>query len=266
MIIINIVSIITVALLLRFKDRKETHHFRHITTRDRCASVSRRSAALSGTSGKFSFPADLATRLLEALSRPGDRVNERSYNHKQAVGKKKNNFFSRLGPGQGRFLRRVHDRHHFAVLCCHLPDHSPCSSALSASRLDFAFAGRRQAARSPTSRERDGEEWGSIHTYPNFMRAMLVGPDSPLFSIVSGNKADRNATSTRTHPHTPTIAGVRFVPAAASFVGLVPLVRDHLSAGDVPGDGVDVVVPSPTPYPDRSGVPRETPRSGPKRC
>ena len=42
-----------------------------------------RAATLSGTSGKVS-PADLATRLLEAIIQPGDRVTVEGDNHKQS--------------------------------------------------------------------------------------------------------------------------------------------------------------------------------------
>ena len=90
-----------------------------------------RAAALSGTSGKV-CPADLATRLLEAIIEPGDRVTIEGDNQKQA------DFLAsalaKVDPA------RVHDLHMVQSVLA-LPDHLAVFERGIANRLDFSYRG-----------------------------------------------------------------------------------------------------------------------------
>src|SRR5258708_11902111 len=90
-----------------------------------------RAAALNGTSGKV-CPADRATRLLEAIIEPGDRVAIEGDNQKQA------DFLAsalaNVDPARIRDLHMVQ-----SVLA--LPDQLAVVERGTANRLDFAYAG-----------------------------------------------------------------------------------------------------------------------------
>src|SRR6202051_3864177 len=196
-----------------------------------------RVAALSGTNGKV-CPADLATRLLEAIIEPGDRVTIEGDNQKQA------DFLAsalaKVDPA------RVHDLHMVQSVLA-LPDHLAWSARGIANRLDFAFAG-------PQSRKlaelvaNGTVKIGAIHTYLELYARMLVDL-TPRVALIVADKADRNG-NLYTGPNTedtPTIA------EAAAFRGGIVVAQvneivDRLPRVDVPGDWVDVVGPSPKPY------------------
>src|SRR5882757_686131 len=196
-----------------------------------------RAAALSGTSGKI-CPADRATLLLEAIIEPRDRVAIEGDNQKQA------DFLAaalaKADPA------RLHDLHMVQSVLA-LPDHLAVFERGIASRLDFAFAG-------PQSRKlaelvANGTVMiGAIHTYLELYARMLVDL-TPRVALIAADKADRNG-NLYTGPNTedtPTIA------EAAAFRGGIVVAQvneivDRLPRVDVPGDWVDVVVPSPKPY------------------
>jgi malonate decarboxylase alpha subunit len=196
-----------------------------------------RAAALSGTSGKV-CPADRATRLLEAIIEPGDRVTIEGDNQKQA------DFLAsalaKVDPA------RVHDLHMVQSVLA-LPEHLAVFERGIAKRLDFAFAG-------PQSRKlaelvaNGTVKIGAIHTYLELYARMLVDL-TPRVALIVADKADRNG-NLYTGPNTedtPTIA------EAAAFRGGIVVAQvneivDRLPRVDLPGDWVDVVVPSPKPY------------------
>ncbi len=196
-----------------------------------------RAAALSGTSGKV-CPADRATRLLEAIIEPGDRVTIEGDNQKQA------DFLAsalaKVDPA------RVHDLHMVQSVLA-LPDHLAVFECGIANRLDFSYAG-------PQSRKlaelvaANAVRIGAIHTYLELYARMLVDL-TPQVALVVADKADRDG-NLYTGPNTedtPTIA------EATAFSGGIVVAQvnemvDHLPRVDVPGDRVDVVVPSPKPY------------------
>src|SRR6202161_2894909 len=196
-----------------------------------------RVAALKGTNGK-GCPADIATRVLEAIIEPDDRVTIEGDNQKQA------DFLAsalaKVDPTQ------VHDLHMVQSVLA-LPDHLAVFERGIANRLDFAFAG-------PQSRKlaelvaKGTVKIGAIHTYLELYARMLVDL-TPRVALVVADKADRNG-NLYTGPNTedtPTIA------EAVAFRGGVVVVEvneiaDRLPRVDVPGDWVDVVVPSPKPY------------------
>ncbi|MEA3059422.1 MAG: malonate decarboxylase alpha subunit [Sphingomonadales bacterium] len=196
-----------------------------------------RAAALCGASGKL-CPAERATQLLEAIIEPGDRVAIEGDNQKQA------DFLAsalaKVDPA------RVHDLHMVQSVLA-LPDHLAVFERGIANRLDFAYAG-------PQSRKladlvaSNALTIGAIHTYLELYARMLVDL-TPHVALVVADKADRNG-NLYTGPNTedtPTL-----IEAAAFRGGIVVAqvneIVDRLPRVDVPGDWVDVVVPSPKPY------------------
>src|SRR6202789_742737 len=196
-----------------------------------------RAAAVGGASGKV-CPADQATALLEAIIEPGDRITIEGDNQKQA------DFLAaslaKADPA------RLHDLHMVQSVLA-LPDHLAVFERGIANRLDFSFAG-------PQSRKlaelvASGTlKMGAIHTYLELYARMLVDL-TPRVALIVADKADRNG-NLYTGPNTedtPTIA------EATAFRGGIVVAQvneivERLPRVDVPGDWVDVVVPSPTPY------------------
>src|SRR3977135_3847077 len=196
-----------------------------------------RAAALSGTCAKV-CPAHRAAQLLEAIIEPGDRVTIEGDNQKQA------DFLSlslaKVDPA------RVHNLHMVQSVLA-LPDHLAVFERGIANRLDFAFAG-------PQSRKlaelvaNKTVKIGAIHTYLELYARMLVDL-TPRVALIVAAQADRTG-NLYTGPNTedtPTIA------EAAAFRGGIVVAQvneivEHLPRVDIPGDWVDVVVPSPVRY------------------
>ena len=139
-----------------------------------------RIAALCGGSGKV-CPADRATRLLEAIIEPGDRVTIEGDNQKQADFLASS--LAKVDPA------RVHDLHMVQSVLA-LPDHLAVFERGIANRLDFAFAG-------PQSRKlaelvaNGTVKIGAIHTYLELYARMLVDL-TPRVALIVADKADRN--------------------------------------------------------------------------
>src|SRR6476660_1413926 len=161
-----------------------------------CASRLARAAALNGTSGKI-CPADRATRLLEAIIEPGDRVTIEGDNQKQA-----DFLASALAKADPA---RVHDLHMVQSVLA-LPDHLAVFERGIANRLEFSYAG-------PQSRKlaelvaNGTVKIGAIHTYLELYARMLVDL-TPRVALIVADKADRNG-NLYTGPNTedsPTIA------------------------------------------------------------
>src|SRR5580700_918967 len=201
---------------------------------DRAARLARRAKI---SSGKL-CPPDRATALLEAIIERGDRVVIEGDNHKQA------DFLAaalaKADPA------RLHDLHMVQSVLA-LPDHLALFERGIANRLDFAFAGP-QSRRLAELVASGSLKIGAIHTYLELYARMLVDL-TPRVALVVADKADRHG-NLYTGPNTedtPVIA------EAAAFRGGVVVAQvneivEHLSRVDLPGDWVDVVVPSPKPY------------------
>src|SRR6202051_2292881 len=195
-----------------------------------------RAAALS-TSRKGG-PADRATRLLEAIIEPGDRVTIEGDNQKQA------DFLAaalaKVDPA------RVHDLHMVQSVLA-LPDHLAVFERGIANRLDFADAGP-QSLKLAELVAANAVRIGAIHTYLELYARALVDL-TPQVALVVADKADRHG-NLYTGPNTedtPTIT------EAAAFRGGIVVAQvneivDDLPRVDIPGDWVDFVVPSPKPY------------------
>src|SRR5580698_1794434 len=196
-----------------------------------------RVAAVCGTSGKL-CPAERTTQLLEAVIEPGDRVAIEGDNQKQA------DFLAAVLANVDP--ARIHDLHMVQPVVA-LPDHLAVFERGVASRLDFSFAGP-QSRRLAELVASKALKIGAIHTYLELYARMLVDL-TPQVALVVADKADRNG-NLYTGPNTedtPTLI------EAAAFRGGIVLAQvneivDHLPRVDVPGDWVDFIVQSPSPY------------------
>jgi|HubBroStandDraft_2_1064218.scaffolds.fasta_scaffold85507_2 malonate decarboxylase alpha subunit len=196
-----------------------------------------RAAMVRGSDGKI-CPAESATSLLEAIIEPGDRVAIEGDNQKQA-----DFLASALAMANPA---RVHDLHMVQAVLA-LPEHLAVFERGIANRLDFAYAG-------PQSRKladlvaAKTLRIGAIHTYLELYARMLVNL-TPRVALIVADEADRDG-NLYTGPNTedtPTVA------EAAAFRGGIVVAQvnkivDRLPRVDVPGDWVDIVVPSPKPY------------------
>src|SRR6202162_1428239 len=175
---------------------------------------------------------------LEAVIRPGDRVCLEGDNQKQA---------DLLAAALAKVdPARVHDLHMVQSVLA-LPDHLAVFERGIATRLDFAYAGpqSRRLAELVASR---ALTIGAIHTYLELYARMLVDL-TPQVGLVVADKADRDG-NLYTGPNTedtPTL-----IEAAAFRGGIVVAqvneIVDRLPRVDVPGDWVDIVIPSSKPY------------------
>src|SRR6201985_3269302 len=207
------------------------------TSREGADRAARLARAAKISSGKL-CPADRTTDLLEAIIAPGDRVAIEGDNQKQA------DFLAaalaKADPA------RLHDLHMVRSGLA-LADHLAVFERGIANRLDFAFAGT-QSRRLAELVTNGTVKIGAIHTYLELYARMLVDL-SPRVALIVADKADRNG-NLYTGPNTedtPTI-----IEAAAFRGGIVVAqvneIVDRPPRVDVPGDWVDVVVPSPKPY------------------
>ncbi|MDH2426100.1 malonate decarboxylase subunit alpha [Sphaerisporangium sp. TRM90804] len=175
---------------------------------------------------------------LHALLRPGDRVALEGDNQKQA------DFLAEALAGCDPGV--VHDLH-LLISSISLREHLDVFERGVARRLDFSYAGP-QSVRMAQLLDDGKVEVGAIHTYVELYARMFVDliPDVVL---LCAEQADRQA-NLYTGPgteDTPTIA-----EAAAFHDGVVVVqvneLVDHVPRVDIPGDWVDLVVPSPRPF------------------
>jgi len=164
-------------------------------------------------------------------------------------------------PGQCRSCAGARSAQGASVLA--LPAISPCSRRGKSRSAMYFACGPAKPQAPPNSARTDGEDRGYPVPSRNFKRGMLVGP-APLVAAIVAGKAIAMAPSTPapntydTNRKTPTIAEAAGCPrrhrrrAGNEFV-------DHLPRVDVPGDGVDVVWPSPTPsdHPVHARIPAQ---------
>ena len=196
-----------------------------------------RAGAVMGASSKL-CPAEWAIPLLEAIIEPGDRVAIEGDNQKQA------DFLAsalaNVNPA------RIHGLHMVQSVLA-LPDHLAVFERGIANRLDFSYAGP-QGRRLAEFVASKALSIGAIHTYIELYARTLVDL-TPQIALVVADKADRDG-NLYTGPNTedtPTI-----IEAAAFRGGIVVAqvneIVDRLPRVDVPGDWVDVVIPTPKPY------------------
>jgi malonate decarboxylase alpha subunit len=196
-----------------------------------------RAAMVRGSGGKI-CPAESATLLLEAIIEPGDRVAIEGDNQKQA-----DFLASALAMANPA---RLHDLHMVQSVLA-LPEHLAVFERGIANRLDFAYAGpqSRKLAELVAAKTL---KIGAIHTYLELYARMLVDL-TPRVALIVADEADCDG-NLYTGPNTEDTPAIA---EAGAFRGGIVMAQvnkivDGLPRVDVPGDWVDVVVPSPRPY------------------
>ena len=179
-----------------------------------------------------------ATRLLEALVRPGDRVCLEGDNQKQADLLCK--ALLAVDP------RKIHDLH-MVQSGIVLPEHLDLFDRGVAKRLDYAYSGP-QSARIATMLFGGKIELGAVHTYLELFARYFIDL-TPHVALIAAVSADRNG-NLYTGPNTEDTPTV--VEATAFKDGVVIAqvneIVDQVPRVDIPGDRVHFVVKSDKPF------------------
>jgi len=206
--------------------------------RNRAERLARAQAALGGELAGKALPAGRIGDLLHAVLECGDRVCIEGNNQKQA------DFLagalSRLDPARVNGLHMLQ-----SVLA--LPEHLDVFERGVASRLDFSFSGP-QAGRVARLVSAGKLNIGAIHTYLElFSRYFIDLP--PRVALIAAEAADRQG-NLYTGPNTEDTPPIVEATAFKNGIVIVQVnqIVDELPRIDVPGDWVDFVVESPTPY------------------
>ena len=206
-------------------------------SRDRSDREARIAAARPLARGKVVARPD-ATRLLEALLRPGDRVCLEGDNQKQADVLAR--ALSEVDPA------RVHDLH-MVQSGVVLPEHLDIFETGIARRLDYAYSGP-QSARIARMLFEGRIALGAVHTYLELFARYFVDL-TPKVALIAAVSADRDG-NLYTGPNTEDTPTV--VEATAFKNGIVVAqvgeVVERVPRVDIPGDRVHFVVEAGTPF------------------
>lgn len=177
-------------------------------------------------------------KLLEAVIRPGDKVNIEGDNQKQA------DFLAQCLCEVD--IEKVHDLHMVQSVLS-IPAHLDIFDKGIAKKVDFSFSGP-QAGRL-AEYVRDGKiELGAIHTYLELYGRYFLDL-TPRVALCVGVSADRDGniyTGFNTED-TPVIAeAVKFRQGVV--VVQVNEIVDEVPRVDIPGDWVDFVIQAPRPF------------------
>jgi malonate decarboxylase alpha subunit len=194
-------------------------------------------AGASLAKGKIVAAQD-ATKLLEAVLRPGDRVCLEGDNQKQA------DLLSAalLGVDTAK-VNNLHMVQSGVVL----PEHLDLYERGVAKRLDFAYSGP-QSSRIATMLFGGKIELGAVHTYLELFARYFIDltPNVALIAAVSADRDGNLYTGPNTED-TPTV-----VEATAFKDGIVIAqvneIVDRLPRVDIPGDRVQFVIQSDKPF------------------
>lgn len=182
--------------------------------------------------------ADSAAALLEAVIRPGDKVNIEGDNQKQADFLAK--ALASVDPA------KVHDLH-MVLSTLSLPEHLDVFEKGIARKLDFAYGGS-QAKRLAALMESGVVEVGAIHTYLEMYSRYFIDL-VPRVALVAADMADRegNLYTGFSTEDTPAIVEATKFNQGIVIVQVNEIV-DKLPRIDIPGGWVDYVMQSPKPY------------------
>jgi len=206
--------------------------------RNRAERLARAQTALGGDLAGKALPAARIADLLHAVLECGDRVCIEGNNQKQA------DFLA--GALSRLDAARINNLHMLQSVLA-LPEHLDVFERGVASKLDFSFSGP-QAGRVARLASAGKLNIGAIHTYLElFGRYFIDLP--PRVSLVAAEAADRKG-NIYTGPNTE---DTPVIVEATSFKNGIVIVQvnqimDQLPRIDIPGDWVDFVVESPTPY------------------
>lgn len=205
---------------------------------NRAERLRRAASVLGGALDGKALPAGRIADLLHAVLESGDRVCLEGNNQKQA------DFLAQalaaLDPAR---VNRLHMLQ--SVLA--LPEHLDVFERGIASRLDFSFSGP-QAGRVAKLAAAGQLNIGAIHTYLElFSRYFIDLP--PRVCLVAAEAADRHG-NLYTGPNTEDTPAIVEATTFKNGIVIVQVNRimDTLPRVDIPGDWVDFVVQSPSPY------------------
>lgn len=177
-------------------------------------------------------------KLLEAVIRPGDRVNLEGNNQKQA------DFLAdRLCKVD---KEKVYDLH-MVQSSIALDSHMKLFEKGIAKKIDFSFAGT-QAGKLAEMVKSHEIELGSIHTYLELFGRYFMDL-APRVALVVGYEADRDGnlyTGFNTEDTPVIIEATKFKQGIV--IAQVNRIVDKVPRVDIPGDWVDYVIQSPKPF------------------
>ena len=182
--------------------------------------------------------AEDTVKLLEAVLRPGDKVNIEGDNQKQADFLAKQ--LCEVDP------TKVHDLHMIQSTLS-IPEHLDVFEKGIAHKLDFAYAGS-QGKRLAQMVQNGGVELGAIHTYLEMYSRYFIDL-VPRVSLVTADAADAEGniyTGFSTEDTPAIVEATKFNQGIVIFQ--VNKIVDKLPRVDIPADWVDYVIESPTPY------------------
>lgn len=176
--------------------------------------------------------------LLEAVIRPGDRVNIEGNNQKQA------DFLAdcMLKMDKGK----VHDLH-MVQSCVPLASHLDLFEQGIAKKLDFAFGGP-QAGRVAKFIREGKIELGAIHTYLELFGRYFLDL-TPKVSLICAYEADREGnlyTGFNTEDTPVIVEATKF--RQGIVIAQVNKIVDQLPRIDIPAGWIDAVIESPKPF------------------
>jgi malonate decarboxylase alpha subunit len=176
--------------------------------------------------------------LLEAVIRPGDRVNIEGNNQKQA------DFLAdcMLKMDKGK----VHDLH-MVQSCVPLASHLDLFDIGIAKKLDFAFGGP-QAGRVAKFIREGKIELGAIHTYLELFGRYFMDL-TPKVSLICAYEADREGnlyTGFNTEDTPVIVEATKF--RQGIVIAQVNKIVDQLPRIDIPAGWIDAVIESPKPF------------------
>lgn len=197
----------------------------------------RLSAAINYSFGKVVEPKNMV-KLLEAVIRPGDKVNLEGNNQKQA------DFLAECLCKVDTSL--VYDLH-MVQSSISLPSHLELYNKGIAKKLDFSFSGP-QAGQLAEAVENGKIEIGSIHTYLELFGRYFIDL-IPRVSLVAAEQADIKGnlyTGFNTEDTPVVVEATKFKQGIV--IAQVNNIVNHVDRVDIPGDWVDFVVQSPKPF------------------
>lgn len=189
------------------------------------------------TQGK-AVPAEAAVALLEAVLRPGDKVNIEGDNQKQA------DFLAKCLCQVD--LAKIHDLHMIQSTLS-IPEHLDVFEKGIAKKLDFSYSGGQGERLAGLMR--DGKiEIGAIHTYLELYGRYFVDL-TPRVALLVAEKADYegNLYTGFSTEDTPAIIEATKFRKGIVIVQVNEIVA-KLPRVDIPGDWVDFVIESPEPF------------------
>lgn len=179
-----------------------------------------------------------AVALLEAVIKPGDKVNIEGNNQKQADFLAK--ALCQVDPA------KVHDLHMVQSVLT-LPEHLDVFEKGIAKKLDMSFSGP-QAGRIAEFLKEGKLELGAIHTYLELYGRYFVDL-TPRVALIAATKADRHGnlfTGFSTEDTPAIVEATKF--RQGIVIAQVNEIVDELPRVDIPGDWVDYVIQSPKPF------------------